>query len=209
MTPQVLLLDFDGLVRHWRDSGAREGERLAGLPAGALDIAYRLPEYQLAQLGVLTDGQWAAAVRARVIARHGPAAQAAIGPWRADRGQIDHQMLSLVQAARRHVPVAILSNTTSAFHADLCLHGLSGAFDAVYTSAALGVAKPAPAAYLAVAAALGTSPGQVFFADDEMIHVRGARHTGMQAEHFTSPARLAAALARAGLPLAGLGSAAA
>jgi hypothetical protein len=31
-----------------RDTGARDGERLAGLPAGTLDIAYRLPEYQLA-----------------------------------------------------------------------------------------------------------------------------------------------------------------
>jgi putative hydrolase of the HAD superfamily len=112
------------------------------------------------------------------------------------------QMFTIVQAARRHVPVAILSNTTSALAADLRLHGLSGAFDAVFTSAALGVAKPAPAAYLAVAAALGTRPGRIYFTDDEMIHVRGARHAGLMAGQFTCPGQLSATLAGLGLPLA-------
>jgi putative hydrolase of the HAD superfamily len=209
VTPELLLLDLDGLIRHWRDTGARDGERLAGLPGGTLDAAYGLPEYQLAQLGVLTDEQWAAAVRDHLIRRHGPAAWAALAPWRADRGEIDQQMLAIVQAARRHVPVAILSNTTSALAADLRLHGLSGAFDAVFTSAALGVAKPAPAAYLAVAAALGTRPGRIYFTDDEMIHVRGARHAGMMAGQFTSPGQFSATLASLGLPLAAAGSAAA
>lgn len=201
MIPELLLLDFDGLIRHWRDTGASAGERLAALRPGTLDIAYRLPEYRLAQLGVLTDEQWAASVRDHITARHGVAAQAAIGPWRADRGEIDHRMLGLVQAARRRVPVAILSNTTSAFAADLEHHGISGAFDAVFTSADLGVAKPAPAAYLAVAAALGISPGQIFFSDDEMIHVHGARHAGLHAEQFTSTAGLDADLAGLGLRL--------
>lgn len=203
MTPEVLLLDLDGLIRHWRDTGARAGERLAGLPGGTLDAAYSLPEYQLAQLGVLTDEHWAAAARDHLIRQHGPAAQAALAPWRADRGEIDQQMLAIVRAARRHVPVAILSNTTSALAADLRLHGLSGAFDAVFTSAALGVAKPAPAAYLAVAAALHTRPGRIYFTD---IHVRGARHAGMIAGQFTSPGQFSDALAGLGLPLAAAGS---
>jgi putative hydrolase of the HAD superfamily len=81
------------------------------------------------------------------------------------------------------------------------LHGISGAFEAVFTSAGLGVAKPAPAAYQAVATAMGTSPGRIFFTDDEMIHVRGARHAGLQAEQFTGPGQLSATLARLGLNL--------
>ena len=104
------------------------------------------------------------------------------------------------------MPVAILSSTTSALAAGLRLRGISGAFDAVFTSAALGVAKPAPAAYLAVAAALGIRPGRIYFTDDEMIHVRGARRAGMMAGQLTSPGQLLASL---GLPLAAAGSAAA
>jgi beta-phosphoglucomutase-like phosphatase (HAD superfamily) len=87
-------------------------------------------------LGALT---WHLDQPARTRRPHGAS------PWRADRGEIDQHMLALVRAARRHLPVAILSNTTSALPADLRLHGISGAFDAVFTSAELGVAKPAPA----------------------------------------------------------------
>jgi len=200
MTPDLLLLDLDGLIRHWRDTGAREGERLAGLPPGAFEAAYILPEYQLAQLGVLTDQQWADAVCDHLVRRYGPAAYRAITPWRADRGEIDPHMLALVQAARTHIPVAILSNTTSALEADLRLHGLQDAFDAVFTSAHLGAGKPAPAVYRAVAAVMGVRPGRVFFTDDEMIHVRGACHAGLHAELFTGTIAFAAALTRCGLP---------
>ena len=58
MTPDLPLLDLDGLIRHWKGTGTREGERLAGLPDGALEAACTLPGYILAQLGVLADEQW-------------------------------------------------------------------------------------------------------------------------------------------------------
>jgi putative hydrolase of the HAD superfamily len=203
MTPDLLLLDLDGLIRHWRDTGAREGERLAGLPPRAFEAAYKLPEYQLAQLGVLTDQQWADVVCGHLTSRYGPAAaRRAMTPWRADRGEIDRHMLALVQTARVHLPVAILSNTTSALEADLRLHGIADAFDAVFSSAILGAAKPAPAVYRAVTSTMGVHPERVFFTDDEMIHVYGARHAGLQTEVFTNAATFAAALTRCGLPCA-------
>jgi HAD superfamily hydrolase (TIGR01509 family) len=207
--PDLLLLDLDGLIRHWKDTGAREGERLARLPAGAFEAAYALPEYKLAQLGVLTDEQWADAVRDHLISQHGPSARKAIPPWRADRGEIDRHMLALVQAARQHLPVAVLSNTTSALPADLRLHGISDAFDAVFTSAELGVAKPAPVIYQAVASMMNIQPGRMFFTDDEMIHVQGARHAGVPAERFTSTVQFRATLTRFGLPLGSPASSAA
>lgn len=207
MKPDLLLLDLDGLIRHWRDTGAHDGERLAGLPPGAFEAAYTLPEYQLAQLGVLTDQQWAGAVRDHLTRLYGVAADRAIPPWRADRGEIDHQMLSLVRAIRAHLPVAVLSNTTSALEADLRLHGIADAFDAVFSSATLGVAKPEPVAFRAVAAAMGVRPDRVFFTDDETHHVLGARQAGLRAEVFTSTAAFAATLARLGLPARSLAAA--
>lgn len=201
MRPDALLLDLDGVTRHWRDTGARDGERRAGLPAGALDVAYQLPEYTLAQLGVLTDQQWADTVQHHLITTYGPQAAQAIGPWRADRGDIDPIMLDLIHAARAHLPVAILSNTTDALPADLHHHGLADAFDAVFTSAQLGVAKPAPTVYRLAVAALGLPPHQVFFTDDETLHVRGAKAAGLPAPTFTTPAAFAAQLHRLGLTL--------
>jgi hypothetical protein len=48
---------------------------------------------------------------------------------------------------------------------------------------------------------MNIQPGRMFFTDDEMIHVQGARHAGVDAEQFTSPAQFHATLIRLGLPL--------
>ncbi|MGW2612969.1 hypothetical protein ACWC4A_53310, partial [Streptomyces mirabilis] len=55
-----LLLDMNGLFRHWKDTGAQKSERLAHLPEGTITrYAYEHPSYRLARVGVLTDEQWA------------------------------------------------------------------------------------------------------------------------------------------------------
>ena len=92
MTPDLPLLDLDGLIRHWKGTGTREGERLAGLPDGALEAACTLPGYILAQLGVLADEQWADAIRDHLISQYGPSARKAIPTWRADRGETGQHM---------------------------------------------------------------------------------------------------------------------
>jgi HAD superfamily hydrolase (TIGR01509 family) len=100
------------------------------------------------------------------------------------------------QAERRDIGEATLEQ----LEADLRLHGIADAFDAVFSSANLGAAKPAPAVYRAVTAAMGVRPERVFFTDDEMLHVLGALHAGLHAQLFTGAASFAAALARCGLP---------
>ncbi|MFJ8478469.1 HAD family hydrolase [Kitasatospora sp. NPDC094011] len=197
-----LLVDMDGLFRHWRDTGARLGERRADLPAGTFDAyAYRHPSYRLAQLGVLTDQQWADDVAARLVDAFGPRALEAIGPWRADRGEIDPVMLDLLAQARRHVPVGVLTNTTTAFRADLAHHGIANVFDFVFPTAELGVDKPAPLAFHTAARKMGIAPDRLFFTDDEPPYVAGALHAGLNAEVFTGPKGFAAALTRIGVPV--------
>lgn len=197
-----LLLDMDGLFRHWRDTGARLGEQQAHLPAGTFDaFAYRHPAYRLAQLGVLTDQQWADDVAARLKDAYGPRALDAIGPWRADRGEIDPVMLDLLAQARRHVPVGVLSNTTDAFRADLVHHGIPDVFDHVFPTAELHVDKPAPLAYRIAAQRMGIPPAGLYFTDDEPSYVAGALHAGLNAAVFTGPQAFADALNRLGIPV--------
>ncbi|GHH80476.1 hypothetical protein GCM10018781_61000 [Kitasatospora indigofera] len=197
-----LLVDMDGLFRHWRDTGARLGEQLAGLPAGTFDtFAYGHPSYRLAQLGVLTDQQWADDVTARLIDAFGHRALDAIGPWRADRGESDPVMLDLLAQARRHLPVGVLSNTTDAFRADLAHHGIADVFDFVFPTAELHVDKPSPLAFHTAAQKMGIAPDRLFFTDDEPPYVAGALHAGLRAEVFTGPQAFAAALTRHGIPV--------
>lgn len=195
-----LLLDMNGLFRHWHNTGARTSERLAGLPEGTIArYAYAHPSYRLARVGVLTDQQWADDVAERLATDFGPHVRDALGPWRTDRGEPDPQMISLLAEIREHLPVGVLSNCTDALRADLQEHGIT--FDYIFPSAELGVDKPSPHAYRHAADHMDIPTHALAYFDDEPTFVHAARSVGMHAHHFTGAAKLAARLRILGLPL--------
>ncbi|WP_331765305.1 HAD-IA family hydrolase (plasmid) [Streptomyces sp. NBC_01384] len=195
-----LLLDMNGLFRHWHDIGARRSEHLAHLPEGTIArYAYEHPAYRLARVGVLTDQQWAEDVADRLATDFGPHVRHALSPWRTDRGEPDPVMTNLLTEIRQHLPVGVLSNSTDALRADLQYHGIT--FDHVFASADLGVDKPSPHAYRSAAEHMGIPTHGLAYFDDEPTFVQAARSTGMQAHLFTTAAEFAARLRELGLPL--------
>ncbi|MFJ2397387.1 HAD-IA family hydrolase [Streptomyces sp. NPDC087843] len=195
-----LLFDMNGLFRHWHNTGARTSESLAGLPEGTIArYAYDHPTYRLARVGVLTDQQWADNVADRLAADFGPHVRDALGPWRADRGEPDDHMISLLAQIREHMPVGVLSNCTDALHADLQHHGIE--FDHVFPSAELGVDKPSPEAYHIAARRMNISPHTLAYVDDEPTFIHAAQTVGIQARLFTGIADLTAHLHASALPL--------
>ncbi len=204
MEPLVdgLLLDCHGLIQHFHNTGEAEGERAAGLPAGTLaNYAYQHPSYDLAKVGVISNRAWVQGVQDRLTTDCGPQAAAAIGPWCADRGDVDWVMVDLVAQARQHVPVAVLSNFTDELHADFAAHGLSDSFDLVLSSADLQVQKPSPVAYLRAAERMSLNPDRIWFTDDTSEYVTAARHTGLQAELYTGVEAFARHLNAMGIPV--------
>jgi haloacid dehalogenase superfamily, subfamily IA, variant 3 with third motif having DD or ED len=196
-----LLLDMNGLFRHWHDTGARTSEHLARLPEGTIArYAYGHPAYRLARVGVLTDQQWAADVTDRLAQDFGPHVRDALGPWRTDRGEPDPQMVSFLAEIRQLMPVGVLSNCTDALRADLQHHGIT--FDHVFPSAELGVDKPSPHAYRHAASHMGTPTHALAYFDDEPTFVHAARSVGMHAHLFTGADEFATRLRELGLPLA-------
>lgn len=63
--------------------------------------------------------------------------------------------------------------------------GISDAFDAIYCSGVLGVAKPDPVFYTAVAQKIGAMPQDLLFFDDSGVNVEAAAACGWQAHVFT------------------------
>ncbi|MFD9688404.1 HAD family hydrolase [Kitasatospora sp. NPDC059088] len=197
----AVLCDMNGLFRHWRNTGARRAEQLAGLAPGTIaHYAYDHPAYRLARVGVLTDQQWADDVAERLGTDHGPRARQALAAWRADRGEGDPQMIALLGKLRRRAPVGVLSNCTDALHADLKQHGIE--FDFVFASADLGVDKPSPLAYRLAAERMGVAPQQLAYFDDEPTFVTAAAAAGLHATRFRGAEHFAAHLASLGLPVA-------
>lgn len=200
---RAALFDMDGVIRHWDAAAARAAENAAGLPEGAVDaVAYSIPEFVATQTGAVTAREWAAAVGRALVAEHGPGAELAADIYFADAGRVDREMVDLVAAVREHVTVALLSNATDQLREHLAHHALVEAFDVVFCSAEIGIAKPDVAIFTHAATVLGVAPEECFFTDDRPENVEGARLAGMHAEVFAGREPLARALADLGVPVA-------
>ncbi|MBV6701376.1 HAD family hydrolase [Kitasatospora aureofaciens] len=196
--PKGLLFDLHGVLQHFDNQGARSGEQAAGLPPGIIDrIAYQHPAYEAAKVGLMTDDEWARIIEHVLVAEFGEKARSAIAPWRDDRGRPDPVMIDLIEQAGQVVEVGILSNFTDRMHSDLALHGITARH--AYASADLGITKPSPFVFREAADRMGIRPQDLFYFDDQVTFVAGARAAGLRAELFTTPQACAHHLATLGI----------
>lgn len=84
--------------------------------------------------------------------------------------------------------------------------GYGAWFDRAFYSCDLGLAKPDPAYFRAILAAIGTPASEVLFIDDNESNIEGARSVGIRAEHYDlvlGVDRLMELLRSYGLPVRG------
>jgi putative hydrolase of the HAD superfamily len=202
LEPEVdgLIIDLDGVIRHWDPAYGPQVDARLGIPEGTL-TAVALEEDRLARVvdGRLTFEGWCEEIGAEIEARHGVAPSAAADAWATSTWQIDLDVMDLVAAVREVVPVALLSNASTHLLVDLELCGIADAFDAAISSADIRAAKPSRAAFVAAAERLGVDLERVLYIDDTPGHVEAARALGMRAALFTGVDELRAQLAAAQL----------
>jgi putative hydrolase of the HAD superfamily len=199
---EALILDLDGVVRHWDQDHFRSTVGSFDVTTDQFsDVAFGEELLRAAMTGAITAEAWADEIGRRLAERHGCDAPEVAAAFAALGWTIDDEVVALVHEVRAggRATVALFSNASTRLEADLESCGLGDAFDVVFNSARLGVAKPEPDAFRTVAAALGTMPECCLFVDDRPHNVEGARAAGMQAEHFTDLASLRSLLERAGL----------
>lgn len=178
----ALLIDFDGVLRHYDRPLSEQIEERHGLPRGAfLEAGLEWTRYIPAVTGAWTRSQWLDA-----IAEATGAPREAVLEWDAYRGYIDHEVLAFVREVRAAGrPVGLATNATSDLRDDLTRFDLDHEFDAVISSAELGHHKPSREFFLAACAAIGTKVEMVLFVDDTDRNVQGARASGLSAYRFT------------------------
>jgi putative hydrolase of the HAD superfamily len=194
-----LVIDLDGVIRHWDPiEGTEEG---LGLPPGALARAAFEPDrLERAMDGSLSFEAWTEEIAQEVAAAHGGDPEVVAEAWASTTWRIDLEVLDLVRALRdAGVPVALLSNASTRLFDDLERSGIDGEFDAVVSSAEIGVTKPNAGAFEAAADRLGLAPERCLFVDDLDPNVTGARGCGMVAEVFTGADDLRTLLRDVGL----------
>jgi putative hydrolase of the HAD superfamily len=190
--PRALLIDFDGVMHHFDDAVKARVEEAAGLPAGfILDAAMEPHRVVPAMLGQVSRVGWMTDTAAAIADRVGglEAAEAIVKEWDADRGYVDPEARALVADLRAAgVPVVLATNASDDLRDDLAGFGLADAFDAVVSSAEIGVAKPQREFFIAACEAAGVIPADCLLVDDRPRNVSGARVVGLLAHRFTSSA---------------------
>jgi putative hydrolase of the HAD superfamily len=188
--PTALLLDFDGVLRHWDPAVAADVEREYGLAAGVLgEIAMHWGRLQPVLTGQVSHADWMSSVADALSDSVGPQrARAAVEQWQRYRGEVDADVLAFVREARAGgIRVGLGTNATDLLDTDLAELGLVGELDVVVNSSVVGVHKPAKEYFQAACAALETPPARVLFVDDEDWAIRGARAAGLSAYRWSGP----------------------
>lgn len=188
MAVDLILLDLDGVIRHFDESLAERVELEHGLVRGTLAAA-ALEDELLTRLctGQLSRAAWIERVGDLV------GAPAAAAERFGDIGVVDPAMLDLIDRVRTNGhTVAILTNGTDTIPDELRTLGIAPCVDAVFNTAEIGLMKPDPAVFHHVCDARRVQPGQVFFADDSARNVEAAAHVGMVARRFVDVTTLAA-----------------
>lgn len=198
----TLIVDLDGVIRHWHDHEFVALAESVGLSREDLgDIAFEPELLAAGMTGAVVFEDWADEIGRRANALYGCDAAAVTAGFAALGWSVDQEVVDLLREVRAAGPVmvALFSNASTRLEADLESCGLHGEFDVVFNSARLGVAKPDTEAFRTVANLLGVPVERCLFIDDTLPNVEGARGAGMQAEPFTGVEELRRLLEWAGL----------
>jgi putative hydrolase of the HAD superfamily len=188
---RALLVDLDGVLRHFSTIKTREVERRYGMEPGRLwETASVWGRMQPALAGEVTHDQWMSTVVGELVFAAGghERAVAAVAEWQADRGAVNAGLLDFIRSVRTAgLPVGIATNGTDVLAADLDALGLAGEVDVVVNSSEVGVHKPAKEFFVAACQAIRVPPPLVLFIDDDDRAVRGARAAGLSALRWSGP----------------------
>lgn len=199
---KAILTDLDGVVRRWDPGIFTQAETSVGLPRDALPNTAFEPDLLLrATTGQITDESWRREIADRLRDRY-PEADAGEGVrlWSLSPGEIDPDVLELLQRCRTRCNLVLISNATTRLDSDLQRLGIDRAFDHVVNSSAIGHVKPHPEIYNAALKLLDIKANEALFIDDRAENVTAAAEIGMTGHHFTTIGRLKQALEKHALP---------
>lgn len=191
---RAIVFDLDGVIRHYDRDHEAEIERRHGMePGHLLELAYGGSLGQDLMCGRIDVETF--------VVRFG----AEVGPVEAARelvdmrAELDRAMVELVTTLRTQLTVALLTNGTTRTRHELASHGLSEAFDRVFNSAEIGLAKPTLEVYDHVSVELDVSAEHLLFIDDKVSNVDGAVAAGWHGHHYRDRSTLHIELDRHGV----------
>jgi epoxide hydrolase-like predicted phosphatase len=185
MSIRAVIFDFGGVLVRTEDPAPRDrlAERLGFSSAELSRIIFEGESAILATVGQMTTAAHWEVVRQMLKLSAEELPNVPLEFWGGD--QLDEDLIRFLRALRPRYKTALLSNAWD----DLRLvieerWKIADAFDEIFISAELGLAKPDPRLYQQVLDRLAVQPAEAVFVDDFPENVEGARAAGMQAIQF-------------------------
>ena len=181
---KALLIDLDGVIRHWPQDDPsfvdRFGVSLAEIKRTAFLESLLLP----AITGQVTDEEWRESIALQLEGEGFERAKEAVSAWSEGVGEVDHRLLERVQSLRHKLEVVLVTNATTRLEKDLAALGLSDSFDGVINSSRIGFAKPSQEVFQAALNCVGARAVEALFVDDTLANVKAAQALGIASHHF-------------------------
>lgn len=179
---KAVLCDVDDVIRHWRDDPIAAAERAHGVEYETLARAMFARDLLYpACAGEITAGDWMGRAANRLLETglSHEAALSLVQAWRSRPFWIDQQVMDWLAAARRRMPVWLLTNQMDDFAEAMAGAGVLERMDGVINSADVGVPKPEPEIYRIAAGKVGVPLEHCLFIDDRSENIDAAAELGM------------------------------
>jgi len=197
---EAILVDFDGVIRHWQPSDEAI-ESAFSLPIGSIRRAAFSPEIvELAITGAIADEEWRERIAEKLGCQSGAArAREAVASWTEQPGAIDRKVLSLLKGRESSIKLVLVTNATSRLRRDLEALGLLEFFHAIVNSSQVGAKKPSEQIFRTALAQAGTVPERALFIDDTPSNIAAATSLGILSHAFVNHIGLSSFLSQAGV----------
>jgi len=199
MSTKALLIDLDGVIRHWRQSDAHI-EIAYGLPEGAIRDAAFSPELLLPAItGLVSDQAWRALIARRLATVYEITdADRLVETWSLQAGEIDQEVIALLRRCSPDIRIVLVTNATSRLPQDLANLEIGELFFSIVNSSEIKIAKPARGIFEAALLRLNVSPDEAIFVDDSTLNVDAASSLGIRSHRYINVSSMADFLERSG-----------
>ncbi len=177
----TVLIDFDGVIRHWLSTELDNYVASLGLESNPLfPCAFSERHLLPAITGRISHEEWCDNVRFDLSKDYGrDVAEKLVKKWYSLESEIDYDFLTKIRSQLSCRQLVLVTNATSRLNDDLHSAGLGGEFDKVINSSEIGVAKPALSYFHIALKKLNVSKDDCVFIDDTPKNVEAARSLGI------------------------------
>lgn len=193
---KAILLDLDGVIRHWDNQGISNIETEHGIATGSF-FKYAFAEQVLLPTitGKMSHIRWIELIKNNMSSQmDAHIIEQLVETWVATPYTIDIELVEAIKFRIRSAKLVLVTNATNQLTNDLHSTGLLEFLDVVINSSDIGYAKPDKRFFENALDTLDLKPQDSLLIDDSLGNVQAAVKMGIEAVHFKNKEQTLATL---------------